>query len=172
VGPVPANWSPCAEESGGLVVETGCPRWRHPVLLLRAIVVSWAVNAAISVVISGLTELRLPLHLVPGWVYMRFQLYAVTGIVLSLPACALGAWLVAKAHEQVRVPATIAVIGLWVPSVVMNPELHRLWANVDQPRFIPYLLLNIVAMLVWLSATLVGGIFVPLRRNAAATGSN
>jgi sorbitol-specific phosphotransferase system component IIC len=68
-----------------------------------------------------------------------------------------------RLHPDVRVPATLVVMMWSLFNVVGDAELRRLWGNMPDPRFIPYLLVHVLGIFVWLAAMLVGGIFLPVR---------
>jgi len=69
----------------------------------------------------------------------------------------------ARLHPEVRVPATLVVLALSLPNVTGDAELQRLWANIAEPTFIPYLLRHVLGIVVGPAAIAVGGMFVPVQ---------
>jgi hypothetical protein len=137
----------------------------HPVKFLRAIAALLIANGVAGYALWSvrLESLNYLMQVMPGWVYMRYQVHTLASISLSFPICAVAIWSMARLHPEVRVPATLVVLALSVPNVMGDAELHRLWANMPEPRFVPYLLRHVLGILVWLAAIVVGGMFVPVR---------
>jgi hypothetical protein len=135
---------------------------RHPVKFLRAIAALLIANGVAGYVVSTLF-LESVDYVPAGWIYMRFQLHTVVWISLSFPICATATWSMARLHPEVRVPATLVVVAFAIPNVMGVGELQRLWANMPEPRFVPYFLRHVLGILVWLAALVAGGMFVPVR---------
>ncbi len=146
---------------------------RHPVKFLRAIAALLIANAVAGYALwtVRLDSLNYVMHVMPGWVYMRYQVHTLVWILLSFPVCAIAIWSMARLHPEVRVPATLVVVALSVPNVMGDAELQRLWANMPEPRFVPYFLRHLLGILVWLAAMVVGGMFVPVRLRGSAKTS-
>jgi hypothetical protein len=70
---------------------------------------------------------------------------------------------VARVHPDVRVPATLVGFAWGLVNVLGDAELQRLWGNMPEARFVPYLVLHVLAILAWFAALLVGGILAPVR---------
>ena len=103
----------------------------HPVKFLRAIaaliIAHWVVGFAPSAL-----PLESLLHVMPGWIYMRYQVYTLAGISLSFPMYATATWGIARLHPEVRVPATLVVVVWAALSVLGDAELRRLWGNMPE----------------------------------------
>jgi hypothetical protein len=132
----------------------------HPIRLVRALLMLAVVNTVAGVALSAFCSSLF--HVMPGWIYMRYQVYMLAWISLSLPIIALTTWTMARLHPDVRVPATLVVIAWSLGNVALDGELQRLWANASEPRFVPYLVLRVGAILAWLAALLIGGILAPV----------
>ncbi len=135
---------------------------RHPVKFLRAIV---AMMLAHWLAILALSARPLDpfVEMMPGWIYMRYQVHRLVWIALSFPMCAIATWSVARVHPEVRVSATLVVVMWSALNVMGDAELRRLWGNMPDPSFVPYFLRHVLGILVWLAAIVVGGMFVPVR---------
>jgi hypothetical protein len=143
---------------------------QHPVQFFRGILALWIINATIGVAIYALTDARVVLRIVPVWLYTGYQLSAILGILVSAPAITVATWFVAQWHRPVRVPATFVLLAWSVPGLALDPELHRLWANMPDPRFVPYLALHVTRSFVWIGGTLLGGMLLPVRPQRLNTG--
>ena len=135
---------------------------RHPVKFLRAIAALLIANGVAAYIVSAVFLKSLD-YLPPGWIYMRYQIHTVVWMSLSFPICATATWSMARLHPDVRVPATLVVVALAIPNVMSDVELQRLWANMPEPRFVPYFVRHVLGILVWLAALVAGGMFVPVR---------
>jgi hypothetical protein len=134
----------------------------HPVKFLRAIAALLIANGVAGYVL--LILVRESLNYAPaGWIYMRSQVHTMLWIALSFPICATATWSMARLHPEVRVPATLVVVAFAIPNILGDVELQRLWANMPEPRFVPYFLRHVLEILVWLAALVAGGMFVPVR---------
>ena len=136
-----------------------CQTREHPILLLRALTMAVVIKSALffvaAAVLRGSTDLFEPV--IPLWMYMQLQLYLVTGMLLGFGASMVGAWIVAMLHGPVRVPATLFLFVLAAALAVADPEVHRLWANLPEQRFIPYFALRVGRHLMVAAGTLIGG---------------
>ena len=100
---------------------------------------------------------------------MRYQVYTLVWIAFSFPVVAIATWSIARLHPEVRVPATLVVVVWSILTVMMgDAELRRLWGNMPDPSFVPYLVRHVLGILVWLAAMVVGGMFVPVRIRGSA----
>ena len=140
----------------------------HPIKFLRAIaalvIANWVAAFALSVLpLASLVE-----YVMPGWIYMRYQVQTLAWISLSFPICVIATWSMARLHPEVRVPATLVVVVWSVLNVMGDAELRRLWGNMPEPRFVPYLLRHVLVILVWPAAMVVGGMFVPVQFRGSA----
>jgi len=115
----------------------------HPIRLVRALLMLAVVNTVAGVALASFCNSLF--HVMPGWIYMRYQVYMLAWISLSLPIIGVSTWTMARLHPDVRVPATLVMIA-W-SLVNATPELQRLWANASEPRFVPYLVLRVGAIL-------------------------
>jgi hypothetical protein len=139
----------------------------HPIRFVRAIVALVIANNVAGVV-AGAINLEFLEYLPPGWPYERYQLHLLAFIALSFPLCASATWSMARFHPEVRVPATLVVVVLLILNVIVgDAELRRLWGNMPEPRFVPYLLRHVLGILVWMAANLVGGMLVPVQFRAS-----
>jgi hypothetical protein len=139
----------------------------HPVKFLRAIAALMIAHWVAGLALSAL-PLESLLYVMPGWLYMRYQVYTLAGILLSFPTCAIATWSIARLHPEVRVPATLVVVVWSALNVMGDAELRRLWGNIPDPSFVPYFLRRVLGILVWLAAMVVGGMFVPVRVRGSA----
>jgi hypothetical protein len=135
---------------------------RHPVKFLRAIAALVIAHGVAGLALSAL-PLESLIYLMPGRIFMRYQVYTLAWIALSFPMYAIGTWMVARLHPEVRVPATLVVVAWSALGVMGDAELRRLWGSMPQPGFAPYFVRHVLGILVWLVAMVVGGIFVPVR---------
>jgi hypothetical protein len=135
---------------------------RHPLILLRAIAAYAVLNLAITSV-TAIAVRQVPglLQIVSVSSVLRLPVLELVGLVAILPVCLLAAWTVAALHPNVRVPATLAVIAWWF---IGDAELRRLLANAGDPRFAPYLLVHVTAVLEFLAGLLIGGVLLPVTR--------
>ncbi len=135
----------------------------HPILLLRALTTAWVINTALffvsSAVLTGTTDLLKAVT--PLRIYMQFQLYAVTWILLGFAASMVTAWIVAMLHQSARVPATLVIFVLAAAGALADPEVHRLWSNLPEQRFIPYFVVAVGSHAMVAAGTLVGGVLLP-----------
>ena len=140
----------------------------HPVKFLRAIAALIIAHGVAGLALSAL-PLDTLLYVMPGRIYMRYQVHTLAWIALSFPICAIATWSIARLHPEVRVPATLVVV-LWSVLTVMtgDAELRRLWGNLPDSSFVPYFLRHVLGILVWLAAMVVGGMFVPVRVRGSA----
>ena len=138
----------------------------HPVKFSRAIaaliIAHWVAGFALSAL-----PLESLIYVMPGRIFMRYQVYTLAWIALSFPMYAIATWSIARLHPEVRVPATLVVVVWSVFSVMGDAELRRLWGNMPDPTFVPYLLRRVLGILVWLAAMVVGGMLVPVRVRGA-----
>ena len=134
----------------------------HPVKFLRAIgallIAHWVAGIALSAV-----PFESLIYVMPGRIFMRYQVYTLAWIAFSFPMYAIATWSIARLHSEVRVPATLAVVVWSALSVMGDAELRRLWGNMPDPSFVPYFLRHVLGILVWLAAMVIGGMFVPVR---------
>ena len=142
----------------------------HPIQFLRAIAALVIANDVAAFALSALSLPSLVMRLMPGWIYGRYQVYTLASIALSFPITTIATWSMARLHPNVRVPATLVVVMCAVLNITGDAELQRLWGNMPEPRFVPYLLRHVLGILVWLAAMVVGGMFLPVRvRQSAQT---
>jgi len=139
----------------------------HPIRSVRAIVALMIANNVAAIAAAAI-YLEFLEYLPPGWPYARYQLHTLASIGLSFPLYAAAAWSVARFHREVRVPATLVVVLLMILNVIVgDAELRRLWGNMPEPRFVPYLLRHVFGILGWIAATVVGGILAPVQFRAS-----
>jgi hypothetical protein len=145
---------------------------RHPIQFLRAIAGLVIANGVAGFALSASAPFlsSLVMRRMPGWIYGPYQVYTLAWIALTLPITTVAAWSMARLHPNVRVPATLVVVMWSVLNITGDAELHRLWQNMPEPRFVPYLLRHVLGILMWLAAMVVGGMFLPVRvRKSAQT---
>jgi hypothetical protein len=143
----------------------------HPVTFFRAIVALMIAHWVAGFLLSAL-PLESLLYVMPGRIYMRYQVYTLAGILLSFPTCAIATWSIARLHPEVRVPATLVLVVWSALNAMGDAELRRLRGNMPDPSFVPYFLRRILGILVWLAAMVVGGMFVPVRGRGSAERKN
>lgn len=139
----------------------------HPFTFLRAVVVLIVFQ---NVAAQALATVQFDVlgQMVPGWFYSRYQVYTLAWILVSFPIGVMASWEVARLYTDVRAPATLVVV-IWslVGIALSDAELWWLWANMPEPRFIPYFVTHVVGIAGWLGAMLVGGLFLPVRFRAS-----
>jgi hypothetical protein len=59
-------------------------------------------------------------------------------------------------------PATLLTFVLVVAVAVADPEVHRLWANLPEQRFIPYFALRVCHHIMKAAGVLIGGGLLPV----------
>lgn len=150
-----------------------CQFREHPVLLLRAVTTAWVISSVLffvaAAVLRGAHDLLpavIPLH-----IYMQLHLYAVTGMLLGFGASMVSAWIVAMLHGPVRIPATLLISVLALAVAVADPEVHRLWSNLPDPRFIPYFVLRVCRHILVAAGVLIGGLLPAVGRDQSGTPS-
>jgi hypothetical protein len=138
----------------------------HPILLLRALTTAWVIGTGLffvaAAVVTGATDLLRTV--IPLQIYMQLQLYLVTVMLLGFGTSVVNAWIVAMLHAPVRVPATLVIFVLVAAWAVADPELHRLWGNLPEQRFIPYFALAVGRHIMVAAGTLIGGALLPVGR--------
>jgi len=144
----------------------------HPVLVVRAVLLTWAFSTALSFASHAAGLPRGLLYVVPSAFFVRFQVASVTWIVLLFVGYVLTAWVTATLHSQVRVAAILSVVLLSTPAMAVDPELHRLWANMPEVRFVPYLVLHVVEQVTPRVALIVGGLVLPFLRQGSTRGGS
>ena len=134
----------------------------HPVKFLRAIAALLIAHGVAGLALSALPFDSL-VYVMPGWIYMRYQVYTLVWIALSFPISRLP-------HGALRgcIPKFVSQQhSLWWCGLSStswgDAELRRLWGNMPEPRFVPYFLRHVLGILVWLAAMVVGGMFVPVQ---------
>jgi hypothetical protein len=136
---------------------------QHPIVLLRAIAAYGVLFVLFAYVVGALVRhTPVLMHAVSLSSYLRLTVLDILGLVATLPVCALAAWTVARFHPSVQVPAALAIIAWWL---IRDVELRRLLANIDDLRFLPYLIVHFAVLLEFVSGLLIGGMFLPARKD-------
>jgi hypothetical protein len=141
-----------------------CQFCEHPILLLRALAMTWVVWSVLFFVAAAVLRSAHDLltDVIPLAIYMQLHLYAVMGMLLGFSASMVSAWIVAMLHGPVRVPATLLIFVVAVTVTVVDPEVHRLWANLPEQRFIPYFALRVCRHIMVAAGVLIGGGLLPV----------
>jgi hypothetical protein len=116
--------------------------------LIRALSSHWFAMFCISV----FTPLRLP-FLSEFWILLLAQSMIVVVIV-----CMFGGWIVGRFHRDHRATFVVLFAALQFIWTMVAPTLRRHLADsIDQPRFRPYLALDLGILLLCPIAVLLGG---------------
>jgi hypothetical protein len=147
--------------------------WTHPAILVRAVIaygVFYVLGSVLFVV--AMTYLPALQHIVGVSTYLRLPLVALLRLPVGFAFSVLAAWTVARFHPRVRVLATMIVIAVaWALVVRGDTELQRLWANVGDARFIPYMIVHVATDASVLFGLVVGGILWPMRAPSIDRGT-
>jgi len=90
-------------------------------------------------------------------------------MLLGFGASMVSAGIVAMLHGPVRVPATLLIFVLAVAVAVVDPEVHRLWTNLPEHRFVPYFALRVSRHIMVAAGILIGGLLPAVGRGESSS---
>jgi hypothetical protein len=118
----------------------------HPVILIRGIAIGWFLLLPVSqaVLESFWSAVSLRWLMFVVHIGLRQQLNPLTGllrILLAVPLWIAVGWLVRRASASPTPAAVVTVIGLqW--ALAIPSYAHLVFNAIDEPRFLPYALVN------------------------------
>jgi hypothetical protein len=135
----------------------------HPVILIRGIAIGWFLLLPISQVVFEWfwSALNLRWILFVVHIGLRQHLNPLTGllrILLAIPLWIAVGWLVRRASGSSTPAAVVTVIGLQCALAVPG-YAHLVFNAIEQPRFLPYAIVNGIGLIVVSASLLTGALW-------------
>jgi len=132
----------------------------HKVLALRAVVTGFAMQYSVYYILGSIFRLMNKVHLYRYPAPVSLGNWATQLSLILLVEVATG-WVVAQAHRAHQVQMVFAFLVsliLWIAYHDIPFILRTLANSIDQPRFRPYLALQLASLLTVILGVLLGGI--------------